>query len=335
MKTLKLIILVLISLYVFIGFLKYNQFIRDEISYENSGVSFAVFGDVPYDKKELYLARRLIKEINSIDLSAVIHVGDSFSGPCTIDQYKESFEIFKKITHKFIFTPGDNDWSDCVYENGGSFEPLERLTILRNYILESRSKSIRSQDNFPENVIWVDSDIVFATLHLVGRENFTKFFSGRTIEHDNFNNERENANIEWVQVAFDKARDLNSSTIVILFHADPRIEKPENNSYRQKYNAVLLALEKEAKMFKGSILLIHGDTHHYKSDNPMIDRNSGKIIKNVHRIIVPGSPEVGYIYVNISDNGEISHEVKYSTYFLIALEKIKNFTNNFYELNSK
>jgi hypothetical protein len=333
-KSLVIFFFIFIFLYLLLGVIKYNEFIdgRLSLSTEKPGVNFVVFGDIPYEKNELYLERRLIKGINSMELSSVVHIGDSFSGKCSNKQYKESFEIFNKIRHKFVFTPGDNDWSDCGFKHAGSFDPLERLSELRKHILGIPIELIERQSYFPENVIWMERNIVFLTLHLVGRENFTKFFPGRAIKHDKFNKKREDANVKWLENAFEKAKSLSSKTVVIFFHADPRFEKPKDDLYRKKYDSIILALEESAKYFKGDILLIHGDTHNYKVDKPLRDRNSGEILSNVHRIIVPGSPRVGYVSVNISNNGKVWHEVNYINYLLIAMEKIEKFTNSLYRL---
>ena len=44
---------------------------------------------------------------------------------CHLRQPASEFNNFEA---PFIYTPGDNEWTDCHRENNGSFDPIERLT---------------------------------------------------------------------------------------------------------------------------------------------------------------------------------------------------------------
>src|SRR5690242_3993181 len=90
--------------------------------------TYAIIGDWPYSRILLDSASALIDSINADpQVALVLHVGDIRSGsmPCTgaglepvpanadrgwNDAIHGLFERFKK---PFVFTPGDNDWTDC------------------------------------------------------------------------------------------------------------------------------------------------------------------------------------------------------------------------------
>lgn len=83
--------------------------------------SFAVLGDAPYDTLEEIQYRLVLESLNSHDLSWVIHVGDVFWRPCTDEHYLKALERFNSLRHPVIYTPGDNEWTDCWEDQSGGF----------------------------------------------------------------------------------------------------------------------------------------------------------------------------------------------------------------------
>jgi hypothetical protein len=52
------------------------------------------------------------------------------------------------------------------------------------------------------------------------------------------------------------------------------------------------------------VLVIHGDTHWFRFDRPLVDPRSGHHVENVTRLEVYGSPFINWIYVTANtDNG--------------------------------
>src|SRR5262249_54405632 len=91
-------------------------------------LTLAVFGDSPYLDKafsklphaEFDATPAFINTINSDpDVQAVIHVGDIHSGsePCTIVYDTEIYNFWLGFKDPLIYTPGDNEWSDCTKAN--------------------------------------------------------------------------------------------------------------------------------------------------------------------------------------------------------------------------
>jgi hypothetical protein len=96
-------------------------------------LTVAVFGDSPYgttptDTIEFADTPAFIDSINAdpkVDL--VLHVGDIHSGKqyCTEAYDRAVFDLWKSFKDPLIYTPGDNEWSDChkVAEGGGAYNP--------------------------------------------------------------------------------------------------------------------------------------------------------------------------------------------------------------------
>jgi hypothetical protein len=94
------------------------------------GFSFGVIGDVPYGDAEIQAFPSYIEDLNAHkELSFVAHAGDIKNGSsqCT-DQYFEAIKKnFDSFTAPLVYTPGDNEWTDCHRPNNGAYIPLERL----------------------------------------------------------------------------------------------------------------------------------------------------------------------------------------------------------------
>jgi hypothetical protein len=104
-------------------------------------------GDMPYgDPKWVYPPfEALIAKVNSLNPDLVIHVGDTKSGgtPCSDKTLDEQLAYLNSFAAPTIYTPGDNEWTDCHREASGGFDPLDRLAyIRRTYFTEARSYPI-------------------------------------------------------------------------------------------------------------------------------------------------------------------------------------------------
>lgn len=104
--------------------------------------TFAVLGDAPYDKLEEIQYRLVLESLNAHDLSWVIHVGDIFWRPCTDEHYQEALERFNSLRHPVIYTPGDNEWTDCWERQSGGFKPTERLDRIRQIFFANHTRSL-------------------------------------------------------------------------------------------------------------------------------------------------------------------------------------------------
>jgi hypothetical protein len=76
---------------------------------------FVALGDTAYNLEvDLPVYERLIETINRIRPAFSIHVGDTWGAlECTEDNHRWIFDWFKKYNHPVVYTPGDNEWTDC------------------------------------------------------------------------------------------------------------------------------------------------------------------------------------------------------------------------------
>ncbi|HEX6200407.1 MAG TPA: hypothetical protein VF150_09095, partial [Thermoanaerobaculia bacterium] len=105
-------------------------------------VSFAVLGDAPYYLWEGLQFRMVLDDLDAHDLAWVIHVGDIFWRPCTDELYLRSLAWFEGLRHPVVYTPGDNEWTDCWEAASGGFDPLDRLERLREIFFADPTRSL-------------------------------------------------------------------------------------------------------------------------------------------------------------------------------------------------
>ena len=80
---------------------------------------------------------------------------------------------------------------------------------------------------------------------------------------------------------------------------------PISGSDTPAYRPILDALAEEALRYRGEVLVVHGDTHWYRFDQPLVDPRSGKTVANVTRLEVFGSPFVNWVLVTVTvENGK-------------------------------
>src|SRR3954468_1441249 len=94
-------------------------------------LTVAVYGDAPYgltptDDSQTVATPAFIESINADPkVELVLHVGDIHSGKqfCTEAYDRTVFNLWTTFTRPVVYTPGDNEWTDChkAGEGGGTF----------------------------------------------------------------------------------------------------------------------------------------------------------------------------------------------------------------------
>jgi hypothetical protein len=211
-----------------------------------------------------------------------------------------------------VYTPGDNEWTDCHRSNNGKFDPLERLAVLRQRFftpgqslgaqpipVQNQSTVSSSFVRYVENVRWMHQGVMFATVHIVGSNNNLE---SRDIAATREFFERDVANVSWIQNTFEQARLQQATAIVFAFQADvlenktPWEDFPGWSGFRTSIGQTLLPL---ASAWGKPVLVVHGDSHQFKIDQPFqLDK---KPMKNVTRLIVPGASDVRAVKVTVKD----------------------------------
>jgi hypothetical protein len=285
------------------------------------GFTFALIGDLGYVPNEEAWTESVFAEISGdAALSFVIHDGD-LSSPrfgCTDELVQRRLAQFNAIPHPVIYTPGDNDWTDCHGQNVTGGNPLERLAKLRKVFFQAdqslggRTLPVLRQSQSPEfskfreNVRLDYGGIIFVTLHVTGSNNGL----GREPDGDAEYEDRNKANLSWLSQAFAHAKAANSRAIMIIQQANmwpewpPFPGKPGTPS---GFTALRNLLEQEATAFKKPVVLVNGDSHYFRIDNPY--RKSGQAgqrplpsLENFLRVETFGTPNHHWLHVTVEPN---------------------------------
>lgn len=244
-------------------------------------IAFGVMGDVPYSRSDERHVPEVLMDMHRAGAHFALHVGDlkgSFE-PCTESLLAHRIGLLAAGPLPVIFTPGDNEWTDCHRLSAGRFDPLDRLKLLRKLTWPALTAESRPgpnvapppatrhalptehQSGLPENARWRLQGLHFITLHVVGSRNGQGQFPGSDTEMAS----RMSANARWLDEGINQALREHAQGLVIAFHADPDFGTPPGRGY-QGFQALL---QSAAERFKGPILLIHGDGHRFRVDRPL------------------------------------------------------------------
>ena len=263
---------------------------------------FFAFGDLPYSAAESEMLESLLDEVVNQRPAFLVHVGDVKSGnaPCTARGLGHMADLFKAQPVPVVYTPGDNEWTDCHREGAGNYDPLERLGVLRPLyygdpaVLRLQELGVvRNEAAFPENYWFVRSGVVFATVHVVGRHNNQDSADPAAMVELGA---RSDANRRNLRAAVEAANAADATVFVLVFHANPGLE---NKAPRLGFESFHDDLESLLQDFSGPVLAIHGDTHKYRFDHPLQDPSTSGALRRFTRLEVPGSPVVGGVWVSV------------------------------------
>jgi hypothetical protein len=308
--------------------------------------TLAVYGDAPYfdktagsgDQKlqqsfEFKATPGFIDAINADpDVQAVVHVGDIHSGQetCREDYDRAIFDMWKSYDDPLVYTPGDNEWSDCSKLPGQApaTNPWTNLLLVRSiffanpgYTLGQNPMKVTSQgDPFVENVQFVKGGTLFMTLNLPGGSNndadpwaasvVTDGGAQQLIERT----QRTQADLDWLDRGFAIAQREHDIKQVVIFEQADMWDTADaaNPAHLANYEPFVASIADHTNALGKPVLLINGDTHSYRSDNPYSDAGTnvlhpGYDVPNLHRLVVKGSaPGMEWLKLNIdsgADNG--------------------------------
>lgn len=242
-------------------------------------LSVALLGDIPYRASELANLPALLDDI-SAHAHFAIHVGDIKSGiePCSDQLLESRILALSTLRIPLIYTPGDNEWTDCWRLPAGGYDPLERLGWLRKRVFArpipllggiaaplpftGLAQQSGEAGDLPENLLWRSRGVVFATLNLPGSEN------GRRSPVDESEHQaREAANRRWLDYALNTAIADEAPCLAIAVHANPDLGRgldPQRLRGDDSYAGFRHELAKLLARFNGQVLLMHGDTHRFR-----------------------------------------------------------------------
>ena len=249
--------------------------------------TYAVIGDVPYGQPQIDVFPQWIAQINAdraVDMT--FHLGDIKNGStkCTDDYFgliRRDFDTFRR---PFLYTPGDNEWTDCHRANNGAYNPLERLAAVRKTFfarpgrtLGQQARPVASQAGigFPENVSLSQRGVAMATLHVVGSNDDLQPWTGigQTVANPGQIAEetaRINAAVAQVHSSFALAKARNYRAVTFYTQADmfdPTYAVTQNDN--SAFTPLVRALAEESRAFGKPVYLFNGDSHVFNSDNPL------------------------------------------------------------------
>ena len=278
----------------------------------------AVIGDIPYGPQKLAELPDLIALMNSdpkVDL--VAHLGDIKAGsnsPCTDDYFSMIRTLFDTFKDPLVYTPGDNEWVDChvASKNNGLYTPTERLQAVRalffpvpGQTLGGRKKQVLTEADDPansafvENVMWMESQVVFATLNLQGsNDDLAPWGAPLPADASSYPSQAEErasrvqANSAWLDRAFALAAANDAAGVVLLFQADMW----DATSALSGFDGIVRQIGLLARDFGKPVLLLEGDSHSFRVDQPYTTSSplyglhpAAPVAPNVTRIVVEGS----------------------------------------------
>ena len=273
---------------------------------------FFATGDVPYAPAEMPQLQRLFAAAIAQRTPFLIHLGDIKGGstPCTDASLKDIAELFRAQPVPVVYTPGDNEWTDCHRVKAGGFDPRERLARLRDVFFDdpgvlrlaalgvsppARRDGVAA---YPEIYSFLREQVLFVALHVVGSDNGYRDDDPAAL--DEFER-RDQANRDALRRAARLANARGARAIVLLFHANPLFHKTRSS---RGFAATRRALVRLMTEYAGPVLLIHGDTHSFKHDRPLIDPGTGQPFARFVRAEVPGSPVVGGLWVSVDPDAD-------------------------------
>lgn len=245
---------------------------QHEDNHRNPGFTFAVIGDIPYGATQIAEFPDRIGQINADrQVQLVDHLGDIKNGSSRCDDayyatIKSDFDMFRD---PLVYTPGDNEWTDCHRVNNGAYNPLERLAAVRKdffprpgITLGQHPIRVASQtaQGYPENVSYQRDDVAFAAVHLVGSNNSLAPWSGLglaapTPEQSAEVLGRTAADIQLIRDTFAAARRDHNRAVVLLTQADMFDVTVPDPAYADccAFTPIVAALAQESRKFRGPL----------------------------------------------------------------------------------
>jgi hypothetical protein len=279
-----------------------------------SPYAIGVWGDLPYSPlQETVGVPNLIADMNAQRLAFSVHDGDLKQGsnsPCDAALYARSLGYLNSLEAPAMFTPGDNDWTDCDRPNNGGYWSLERLEYERQVFfstpyslgqrqlpqdVQTAALCLGTTGFVPcvENRRWTYRGVTYATLNIQGSCNNLCDTAPDPAEWA----ARNEADIRWLRETFAAAAADGSAAVMLISQANPGWDQSDptraplrnprtlaqTDGAPDGFQAFLLALRTEVINFRRPVAYVHGDSHYFRVDKPFQDA-LGRRLENFTRI---------------------------------------------------
>jgi hypothetical protein len=310
--------------------------------------AIGLWGDLPYNDVQAQIGvPNLIADMNAQRLKFTVHDGDLKGGngiansvtptTCSDALYIQALGFFNALNAPAIFTPGDNDWTDCDRASNGSFSSRERLdherAVLFNTPYSFGKRRLRQEVqstplclgvNGPvpcvENRRWSVGNVTYVTLNVQGSCNNLCDTAPDPAEFA----ARNAANIAWLMETFRFAAARQSSAVMIIAQGNPGwdltdgtraplrdpktlVEKTATGADASPdgYVDFLRVLRDEVVAFRRPVAYVHGDSHYFRVDKPLLNA-TGQRVENFTRVETfgdnagNGTNDVNWIKVTVN-----------------------------------
>src|SRR5438874_584834 len=167
-------------------------------------------------------------------------------------------------------------------------DPLDNLSLVRSLFFPTVGTTLGGQKmqvtsqaqvgegtdaNYVENVMWEQSKVLFVTVNIPGgSNNDADPWYGVTPESSRQTQEREQrtqADLHWLDAAFAKATADGVNAVVITQQADMWDRDGKDVTHLAGYEPFIDDIARNTTAFGNPVLLLVGDSHIYRSDNPL------------------------------------------------------------------
>ena len=291
--------------------------------------AIGLWGDLPYSAVQADPGvPNLIADMNASKLDFTVHDGDlkAGNGPtsnppsviCDATLYNTALGWFNSLEGAAMFTPGDNDWTDCDRPSNGGFDSLGRLELERQlffstpYSLGTKpmKQEVQTESNpaykclggtnavshltdCVENRRWSDKGVVYATVNVQGSCNNLCDTAPNPAEEA----ARNAADIQWLHETFAEATNTGAPGLMIIMQADPGFDQTdgtraplrdprtlaETDANPDGFQSFLVALRTDTIDFQKPVVLVYGDSHYFRIDKPLLD-TQGRRLENFTRV---------------------------------------------------
>jgi hypothetical protein len=269
------------------------------------GYAIGLWGDMPYsDIQATVGVPNLIADMNSQELAFTANDGDlkAGSGACSDAVYARALQYFASLKAPAVFTPGDNDWTDCDRVAGvnslAQLDKERRLFFSTPFTLGQRRLhqdlqteplclGISGPVACVENRRWTLGGVTYATLNVQGSCNNLCDVAPDSAEFA----ARNHANIVWLQGAFAEAKQRGSAAVMLISQADPGFDATdatraplrnpntlaETDGQPDGFVEFLMALRAEVVAFAKPVAYVHGDSHYFRLDKPFLNAQGQRL----------------------------------------------------------
>jgi hypothetical protein len=277
--------------------------------------AIGLWGDLPYSTQQEAALPALIQDMNDAQLIFTVHDGDLKQGsgsPCDDALYQRALGWFNSFQSAAMFTPGDNDWTDCDRPSNGGFDSRERLDHERTLFFstdQSLGQHPMTQEvqtakecldaagdlvSCVENRRWTYQGVTYATLNVQGSCNNLCDTNRQGVGNGGDPGEwaaRNQADIDWLTQTFQEAEANGSSAIMLISQGDPGwdlsdgtrapLRNPktlvETDASPDGFGDFLRALRTLVIQYGKPVAYVNGDSHYMRIDKPLLDVNGKRI----------------------------------------------------------